>query len=425
MAESDRFALIDPAAGISGDMLLGALLAAGAPMEWLAGLPARLGFAGVRVVAEPVSRGGVACTKVTVVLPGGDVEPPSSDFAAGGHPHAHGEHRHAHAHPHGPHRHVGELLEIVRRAPLSPWVRERALRAFTLLGEVEGRVHGVPPAEVALHEVGAVDAVIDLVGAIEGFERLGIDRIHAWPAALGSGWVTNEHGTMPVPAPATVLLMEGMAVGPNGPVTGEATTPTGAVLLRVLTEGPPPPRWRPVRTGWGAGTRDPSTHANALRLVVAETVDELAEVVAVVSDIDDLTPEYLEPLREGLVAAGAIDVQVWATQGKKGRTGFRVEALAAPADADAVTAALFRESTTAGVRRWRADRATLARRTVELDTPGGPVRVKLLEGPDGVRAKPEYDDVRAAAGRSGRPAHEVAREVAARARELVSAKETQ
>jgi uncharacterized protein (TIGR00299 family) protein len=302
-------------------------------------------------------------------------------------------------------------------------VRERAIRAFRLLGEAEGRVHGVPAESVALHEVGAVDALLDIVGAIEGFERLGIDRIYNRPVGLGAGWVRAAHGVIPVPAPATSLLLEGIEVGPNGPVTGEAVTPTGAVLLRVLSDGPPPARWRAVAGGaWGAGGRDPATYPNALRLILAQPVTEAGDVVVLSTDLDDLSPEYLDPLREALVAAGALDVQVWSTQMKKGRTGFRVEAVASTADADSVSSAFFRHSTTAGVRRHIAERATLGRREVHVEAADGTrVRVKVLDAPDGPRMKPEFDDVAALAHRTGRPAHEVARDLRDRAFRLVSA----
>ncbi|HET7469760.1 MAG TPA: nickel pincer cofactor biosynthesis protein LarC [Gemmatimonadales bacterium] len=412
-----RFAILDPAAGISGDMLLGALVAAGAPVSWLEGLPARLGAAGVSVRVESVDRCGIQATKVHVVLPDGSEELPAPDHS---HHHAHGNHPHSHAHE-GPHRHIGDLIGAVERAPLSPWVRERAVRAFRLLGEAEGRVHGMAADEVALHEVGAVDALVDVVGAIEGFERLGITRIYARPVAVGSGWVHAAHGVMPVPAPATALLLEGLEIAPNGPVVGEAVTPTGAVLLRVLSEGPPPPRWRATTGGaWGAGGRNPGTYPNALRLVIAKPVAEAGEVVVLSTDLDDLSPEYLDPLREALMSAGAVDVQVWATQMKKGRTGFRVEAVVAAADADRVADAFFRHSTTAGVRRQPAERLTLARREVQVEAPDGTrVRVKVLEAPDGLRIKPEYDDVAALAKRTGRPAHEVARDLRDRAFRLV------
>jgi Uncharacterized conserved protein len=280
----------------------------------------------------------VQATKVHVLLPDGSQELPAelleADEPGHAHQHTHGGHDHSHDH-HGPHRHIGDLIRAVEQAPLSAWVRERAVRAFRLLGEAEGRVHGMPADEVALHEVGAVDALVDVVGAIEGFEQLGISRIYNRPVAVGSGWVRAAHGVMPVPAPATALLLEGIEMAPNGPVTGEAVTPTGAVLLRVLSEGPPPPRWRATSGGaWGAGGRNPGTYPNALRLVIAEPVVEAGQVVVLSTDLDDLSPEYLDPLREALIAAGAMDVQVWATQMKKGRTGFRVEAVVATADAE-------------------------------------------------------------------------------------------
>jgi uncharacterized protein (TIGR00299 family) protein len=411
-----RFAILDPAAGISGDMLLGAVLAAGAPAQWLQAVPARLGFPEVRVDVTSVLRGGVQATKVDVVLPGERKEEPSD---------LHHDHE-DHNHHHGPHRHIGELIEIAERADLSPWVRERAVRAFRLLGEAEGRVHGMPAERVPLHEVGAVDALVDIVAGIEGFEQLGVDRIYNRPVALGSGWVRAAHGNMPVPAPATSILIEGLEVATSGPVSGEATTPTGAVLLRVLSSGAPPARWRALQAGaWGAGTRDPSGYPNALRLILAAAAVEAGEVVLLSTDMDDLSPEYLEPLREALFAAGALDVQVWATQMKKGRTGFRIE-VTAPRDADAVVAALFRHSSTSGVRRQIAERVTLTRRQFEVTSADGTaVRVKVFEGPDGPRVKPEYEDVAAVARRTGQPAHEVARDLHNRAlRSLISNKES-
>jgi uncharacterized protein (DUF111 family) len=220
---------------------------------------------------------------------------------------------------------------------------------------------------------------------------------------------------MPVPAPATAILVEGLEIGPNGPVTGEATTPTGAVLLRVLSQGAAPPRWRAGRSAWGAGSRNPAAYPNALRLILAERVDEAAETVILATDIDDLNPEYLEPLREAIMAAGALDVQVWATQMKKGRTGFRLEILTGEAEAAAVTEAVFRHSTTAGIRRWRGERVTLARRMLTLTVAGLDVRVKVLDGPGGPRVKPEFEDVAALAKQLGRPVQDVALEVRARA----------
>jgi uncharacterized protein (DUF111 family) len=173
-------------------------------------------------------------------------------------------------------------------------------------------------------------------------------------------------------------------------------------------------------SAWGAGGRNPESHPNALRLILAEPAAEAGQVVVLSTDLDDLSPEYLDPLREALVAAGALDVQIWATQMKKGRAGFRVEAVAAPSEVDAVADAFFRHSTTAGVRRHAAERVTLPRREVQVEAADGtPVRVKVLDAPDGPRMKPEYDDIAALARRTGRPAHEVARDLRDRALRLV------
>ena len=389
-----RIAILDPAAGISGDMTLGALLALGVPQAWLEALPGRLGFGGVGVTVRDAVRCGVGCKQVEFTIP---------------------------EQPHG--RHVGELVRLVERAPVSDWVRERAVRAFRLVGEAEGRVHGVAPEQVHLHEVGAVDAVLDIVGAIEGFEQLGVDAVYSWPVAVGRGWVEAAHGRLPVPAPATAILLEGVELASGGPVEGEATTPTGAALVRVLAGGAPPAQWRLVKGGWGAGQRDPKHYPNALRILVAEQAAEAGRVVLLATDVDDMSPEYVEPLRQALVAAGALDVQTWPVQMKKGRAGFRVEVVAPEALAEPVTAALFRHSTTAGVRRWVAERATLARRQVTVQLgPDIAVRVKVLEQPDaeGVRVKPEYEDVLAAARVLGRPPLEVARVVQRDAEALVA-----
>jgi uncharacterized protein (TIGR00299 family) protein len=429
-----RFAILDPSAGISGDMLLGAILAAGASPEWLRALPARLGFPEARADIESVDRCGVRATKVNIVLPGDVQEHPSPlaekpDALQGvDHRYEHEQHQGhpGHRYEHGSHRHIGDLIGMVERADLSDWVRERAVRAFRLLGEAEGRIHGMPADEVPLHEVGAVDALIDIVGAIEGFEQLGVTQVYNRPVAIGSGWVHAAHGIIPVPAPATSILLEGLEVAANGPVIGEATTPTGAVLLRVLSSGPPPVRWRVIDAGaWGAGGRNPRAYPNALRLMIVSAAAEAGEVVLLSTDLDDLSPEYLEPLREALFAAGALDVQVWATHMKKGRTGFRVE-VTAPLEADRVAAALFRHSTTSGIRRQVAERVTLPRREVEVTSADGTaVRVKVVEGPDGPRVKPEYEDVAAVARRTGQPAHEVARDLHNRAlRSLFSNKES-
>lgn len=422
---SGRILILDPAAGISGDMLLGALVDAGAGAERLRSLPGRLGFPEVTIEVERASRCGVACLKVHVRLQAGLSEPPSPVW---GEPHHHPQGGSDHAHPaaaagHSPggHRHLADLLAVLERAEISGWVRHRAGEAFRLLCQAEGAVHGVPAEAVALHEVGAVDALVDIVGAIECVEVLGVERVYHRPVALGAGWVHAAHGVIPVPAPVVTRLLEGIEVGPNGPVTGEATTPTGAVLLRVLGSGAPPERWRPVVTGWGAGSRDPAQYPNALRVLIAEAAPEASRVVIVSSDLDDLSPEYLDPLREALYAAGALDVHAWSTHAKKGRPGYRVEVICDTAREAGITEAFFLHSTTAGVRRAVLDRVTLPRRQITVAASDGqPVKVKVLETPTGPRVKAEFEDVRAAAARLGRPALEIAREIETAARTLVA-----
>ncbi|MBL8986106.1 MAG: LarC family nickel insertion protein [Gemmatimonadetes bacterium] len=441
-----RFALLDPAAGISGDMLLGALIDVGCSPSWLRGLPARLGIADAEIEIADVMRCGMRSTKVTVRVAGA-TEGPADVFGHDDEPHHHhdgeshhhhgGDHSHHHHggpshhhhdsgshhhhgghHHHGPgghpHRHVGELLAMIARADLSEGVKARSTAVFRRLAEAEGRIHGVAPDDVALHEVGAMDAVIDIVGAVEGFEQLGITEVYTRPVALGQGWVRAAHGAMPVPTPATAILVEGLAIAPNGPVRGEATTPTGAALLRTLVTGSLPERtWRPTAQGWGAGGRDPDGYANTLRLTIGEVLDEPAErLVVVATDLDDFSPEYLEPLRDALTGAGAIDVQTWPTQMKKGRIGHRIEALVPEDRADRVSDAFFRHSTTAGVRRWPIDRAVLGREQWTMIGPNGdPIRIKTVFAPDGPRVKPEFDDVVAVARKIGQPAHQLFRTI--------------
>lgn len=387
-------AIIDPSAGISGDMTLGALLSLGVPVSWLEQLPQRLGLADVSVSVREVKRASVGCRQVEFAIP---------------------------EQPHG--RHVSELVTLVEQAPVSTWVKDRAVRAFRLIGEAEGKVHGVAADRVHLHEVGAVDAVLDIVGSIEGFELLGVDAVYHRPVAVGNGWVAASHGRLPVPAPATALLLEGLEVTTIGPVEGEATTPTGAALLRVLSDGPPPARWRLVSSGWGAGSRDPQHYPNALRILLAEPAAQAGQVAVLATDIDDLSPEYVEPLRQAVLAAGALDVQTWPVQMKKGRTGFRCEIVVEEPLVEAVTAALFRHSTTTGVRRARVERVTLPRRQVTVHLSGEiQVRVKVLETPTGAppRVKPEYDDVLAAAQALGQAPLEVARAAQRSAEALIA-----
>ncbi len=370
-------------------MTLGALVDLGGDPAWLHDLPVRMGLLDVSVRIERVKRCSLAATKVDFEIPQDHSE------STGGHHHG---------------RTVAGLKQLVREAPLSESVIEKATAAFELLGEAEGRAHGVSPDDVHLHEVGAIDAVLDIVGSIEGFERLGVSGVYNLPVSVGNGWAEMAHGTMPVPAAATATLLEGVTVTSGPPVAGEATTPTGATLIRVLSRGAPPVRWRMKQNSWGAGGRDPRSYPNALRLMLAEVADEAGEVEVVATDIDDIRPEYVDPLRKAILEQGALDCVIWPTHGKKGRVSLRLEALVMSDAVEGVIEALFANSTTAGIRRWHALRNTLPRREfrVELEVGCG-VSVKVWEGPGGPRLKAEYDDVLKASAQLGLPALEVAR----------------
>ncbi|HTD59946.1 MAG TPA: nickel pincer cofactor biosynthesis protein LarC [Gemmatimonadaceae bacterium] len=369
-------AILDPFSGIAGDMTLGALIACGLDPEWLRALPARLGLDGVRVEIAEVQRAGIACVKVDFAIP---------------------------PQPHG--RHVSAIRKIIAASGAPEAVRARADSAFMAIATVEGAMHGMPAEKVHLHEVGAVDAILDVIGSIWGFTLLGVTGVYVGPIALGDGTVEAAHGTLPVPAPATLKLLEGHQVrsGPSG--SGELTTPTGAALVHVLSLGAPPAEYVPLRSGFGAGTKDFRGRANALRLVLAEAVGDgttRESMVMLVADIDDMTGEYLADLADSLRSSGAADVVLVPTIMKKGRPGTRVEVLASPATVEQLEQVLFERSTTLGVRRMNIERIALPRRTISVDVDGHRIAVKVATLPDGgTRAKPEYVDVHRVAEATG------------------------
>jgi uncharacterized protein (TIGR00299 family) protein len=381
-----RIAILDAFSGISGDMTLGALLAVGLEPEWLRALPTRLGLDGVTVRIEDVLRGQLACKKVDFEIP---------------------------PQPHG--RHLHQIRDLVARADIPPEVRAKADAAFEGIATAEAEIHATTVERVHLHEVGAVDAILDVVGAIWGFSELGVSAVYCGPLSVGDGFVEAAHGSMPVPAPATLKLLEGHAVRPGPAGAGELVTPTGAALVRVLSAGPPPDTYVPLRSGFGAGTKDFPRRANALRIVLAEpgadvadgscTVEQLVQLSA---DIDDMAPEYLAAVAEALRAAGAVDVVLVPVTMKKGRAGTRIEVLARPVTASTLEDRLLSESSTIGVRRARLERRALPRDRTRVDVLGHEVALKVVRLPDGRRrAKPEFDDVQRVALATGRPAADI------------------
>jgi pyridinium-3,5-bisthiocarboxylic acid mononucleotide nickel chelatase len=375
-----RALLFDPFAGISGDMILGALLDMGLPLEWLQGFVRDLGLGDIGVDAERVQRSGIACTLLRLRLP----------------------HEHAH-------RHLKDVVRIIEGTGVSAEVRETAIFAFTLLADAEAEVHGTTRERVHFHEVGALDAIVDVLGAVGGCHELGFREFYTRPVTLGRGWARMEHGNFPVPPPAALKLLSGIAVR-DPEFEGECTTPTGAALLQALTGGrPAPTTFVPRATAFGAGSRNPPDRPNCLRLVAIDEVPRTGEELVVLqSDIDDLQPEYVQPLLEAVLAAGALDCSATPMVMKKGRAGMRFEALLLPEQREAVAGALFRASSSIGYRWWWVQRQALERRRETADWQGQKVRLKRSRLPGGgERVKPEFEDVVRAAEALGITPYEV------------------
>jgi len=378
-----RAAILDPFSGIAGDMTLRALVHVGLDPDWLRALPATLGLADVRVDIREVIRGEIVCQKVDFEIP---------------------------PQPHG--RHISEIRELVNRSGAPALVRERADATFTAIATAEGEIHGMPPEEVHLHEVGAVDAILDVVGVIWGLDQIGVEQVYCGPIALGDGTVKAAHGLLPVPAPATLKLLEGHPVRPGPEGSGELVTPTGAALVRTLSSGPPPLEYVPVRSGFGAGTKDFRGRANALRIILADVGDRSTReaLVELVCDIDDMSAEYLAAAMERVRDAGALDVTVFAATMKHGRQGVRVEVLCRQPDVQRLEDLLLVETMTIGVRRRAVERRALDRGVMQITVLGHVIRAKVVTLPNGSRrAKPEFADVERVALATKRPLQDISR----------------
>ena len=380
-----RVAYLNCFSGISGDMLLGALVDAGVPLASLEETTAALNV-GARLEARKVSRGGLAATKVDVITP--DT------------PHEHEHEHHHHPHTHAAHRSLSAILGIIAAAPLADRVKQRSSRAFQLLGEAEAAIHSIPIEEVHFHEVGAIDTIVDIVCAAAGAELLNVDRWLASPLNVGSGTVLCQHGMLPVPAPATLALLGDAPVYAAGPPM-ERVTPTGAALLRMLdVRYLPLPVMRVSATGYGAGGRETPGQPNLLRLLVGDQdadIDGAVESIAIIETvIDDSTPQLLAYVSELLLASGAWDVYRVAVQMKKGRAGVQLTVLCSPDRIAALREIVLSETTTIGLH-WRIEnKIALAREFAEVETAWGKVRIKIARWPSGkiANAAPEYEDCR-------------------------------
>jgi len=385
-----KTAYFDCFSGISGNMALGALLHAGLPLKSLIEELEKLSLPGYRIDAGS-SRSGT--------LTGIDVQ--------------------VQVEANQPRRNVNEILALIDQSRLSAAVKEKSSRVFRILGEAEARVHGVDLSEVHFHEVGAVDAIVDIVGTVAGLERLGIGRIVASPVNVGSGTVKTEHGLLPVPAPATALLLTGKPTYADGEAL-ERTTPTGAALLAGLADGfGGQPAMKVRSIGYGLGSMESRDRPNCLRIMIGEEVSGAADTCWLIeSNIDDMTPELFGHVMERLLAAGALDVFFTPIQMKKNRPAVRIGLLAPEGREEELGKLLFRETTAIGLRRSRVYREKLDRKTIHVETQYGevPVKIGLLDGAVVNRA-PEYDVCRSLALEKDLPLKEImdaAREAAGR-----------
>jgi pyridinium-3,5-bisthiocarboxylic acid mononucleotide nickel chelatase len=383
-----RLAYLDCSSGVSGDMFLGACLDSGLGAEALLGELAKLPLGPYEFKPARVRRAGLAGTHIEITAPGNQ-----------------------------PHRHLAPIEQMIESSALSATVKDRSRRIFRRLGEAEARLHDQPIEKVHFHEVGAVDAILDIVGACVALELLGIEELRASPLNVGSGRVTAAHGSLPVPAPATAELLRSIPMYSSG-VEAELVTPTGAAIVSTLASGfGPLPAMRADRIGYGAGARDLPGHPNLLRLMIGErdpspesrAPSPDSDVVAIIeTSVDDMSPEVYGYFVERALAAGALDITCAPIEMKKNRPGFEIRLLARPEQAESLADLVFAETTTLGLRISTAERRVLERQSVCVATPYGDIRVKVGRRNGRVlNAAPEYEDCRKAAIERGVPLKEV------------------
>ena len=398
-----RVLYFDCFSGISGDMALGALLDAGLPLDDLKAALGSLALGDAHVHAEKVLRAGLSATKFSVHEHTGGSAP---------HSHNHGQHSHEHgggSQPH-PHRHLAGIYTLIDGSALSAVSRDRAKQMFQRLGEAEAAIHQMPLEKVHLHEVGALDSIIDIVGIVFAMEWAAADRVVCSPLNVGGGMVDSAHGRFPVPAPATVALL-GDAPVYSGPVQKELVTPTGALIATSYASSfGPIPSISIERVGYGAGDRDEPTTPNVLRVLIGRAADgpSTERVCVIECEIDDMNPQIFGVVMERLYAAGALEVFYVPVQMKKNRPGTLLSVVAPPEQRSRMTDVIFRETTTIGLRYYHVDRECLEREIVPVETPLGTVRFKVASrGGDVLNAVPEFEDCAKLAAAHNLPVKEV------------------
>jgi pyridinium-3,5-bisthiocarboxylic acid mononucleotide nickel chelatase len=412
-----RIAYLDCFSGISGDMFLGALLDAGLPARVLEDTVAALNV-GARLEVSRVTRGGISAVKVDVWI-GAEKDRPREQVSHAhehqpGRPH---DHHNAPHHREHPHRRLNEIRSIIRNGKIAPAAQELALAIFQAMAEAEARVHNTDAEKIQFHEVGAVDAIVDIVGAAAGSLALGVDEWICSPLNVGGGTVECTHGTFPVPSPATIELLRGAPVYSSG-VMAELVTPTGAAIVRTLCQRFIPfPAMQILASGYGAGSRDLPGHANVVRLTMGDGVEmglaapaEIPEetIAVLEANLDDLNPQVFGYVTERLLSEGALDVFGTPVQMKKSRPGMLLTVLARPEDASRLAKLVFEQTSTLGIRLRQERRQILLRRTVAIQTLWGEVRMKVASLNGSVaNYAPEYEDCRRIADQHKVPLKEV------------------
>jgi len=386
--------------GASGDMIVGALIDAGVPLEEIRAALGSLSIDRDAVWTERVQRAGIGATKFQV----------RGEDAAESHHHHHHGHGGAVATEAHAHRTLPEISSLIDGSRLSAAGKDRAKALFARLGDVEGTIHGTPPEQVHLHEVGALDSIVDIVSTVHALELVGADRIVASPINVGSGTIRSSHGLYPVPAPATIRLLEGVPVY-SGTQRAEMVTPTGALLITsYATEFGGIPAMTIANIGYGAGARSFDDTPNVLRVLIgkADAAAPSHTVSVIEAEIDDMNPQIFGVLMDKLLAAGALDVFYTPIQMKKNRPGTLLSVIAPPPLRDMLTSTIFRETTTIGVRHREMARECLDRETQTVTTPFGPIRFKVAtRNGEVLNAAPEFDDCVRLAEASGRSVKDV------------------
>ena len=409
-----RIAYLECFSGISGDMFLGALVDAGVPLELLTNTVAALGV-DARLEVSRIQRSGISAIKLDVIA-AGEKELPREEFwgkqshqAGHSHQHEHShadheEHDHPHEHEHShhhEHRGLKEIRGIIGRAGISETAKQKAIRIFEVLGTAEAKVHNTGIENIHFHEVGAVDAIVDITCAAVGAEALGVDTIVCSPLNVGGGTVKCAHGTFPIPAPATLEILRNAPVY-SGEIQKELVTPTGAAIVSVLASRFSNfPRMKPEKVGYGAGSRDLKDFPNVVRITIGETLEEHSTLVPeeaitiLEANVDDMTPQLFGYVMERALQAGALDVFATSVQMKKNRPGILLTVLCRPEEAERLKQLIFAETTTLGVRMREEKRATLSRRHVSVNTKWGEIRMKVANLNGSIsNYSPEYEDCR-------------------------------